>query len=91
MKFLALISLCTLLSGCLSTRTVTETVEVKVPVYEPCVASIPTPLALETDNLSKDQELGDKIKALLIDHGRLKTQNYLLIRLMKECSLPPKP
>jgi uncharacterized lipoprotein YajG len=71
MKYLILALILTL-SGCATTKQVevkVETVEVKVPVYTPCVVSILTKPSYVTQDVPSNATIYEKMQALLSDRS----------------------
>lgn len=76
-----------LISGCASKDVVYKTVEVKVPVAQPCVSKdqIPPMFQLETKTVDRNDPVGIKAKALVIDFKRLLEDDITLRQLLGAC------
>ncbi len=62
-----------------------KVIEVKVPVSVPCVQSIPVEPVMQSDALTIDNSIGEKVKALVIDNKALKSDNLNLRALISGC------
>ena len=80
MRFLLLILL--VLTGC---ATKPATVEVKVPVYVPCVGKVPVRPAFESPTLPPDASSGEKVLAIARDMPRHFKYEEELVAVITGC------
>jgi hypothetical protein len=79
------------LCGCSTPSTIIETVEVRVPVIEPCPVSIPDTASYAAEKLSVDDTDFEKIRALLIERRQRISTEEELRALLLACVIPLNP
>jgi hypothetical protein len=82
------------LVGCCGTpekEILIETIEVKVPVYEPCPVVQPDPPRYATEGLRKNDTDFEKIRTLLVERRQRSATEAELRLLLDACTDPLNP
>lgn len=83
-----ILSTCFIFTACATTDPVIQTViqKVEVPVYIPCKADIPQVPDFNFDDLNVDQNIYDKVRALLADRKLHQGYETELLAALKSCT-----